>query len=117
MELVHHVSLNVPDLAEAEPFYVDVLGLDKINRPELGVPGAWLTTRNGTQIHLIEVPGFEPPKGQHFAFGVLDIDAERSRLMERGVRVSEAKSVGGTSARQCFFHDPCGNMIELNQPG
>ena len=118
MELtgVHHVSLNVADLEAAQPFYTDVLGLEVIDRPELGINGTWLRASDGTEIHLIEVPGFEAPKGQHFAFRVDDIESAREALMATGVRVSRIAPIPERPARQCFFHDPCGNMIELNQP-
>jgi catechol 2,3-dioxygenase-like lactoylglutathione lyase family enzyme len=118
MELtgVHHVSINVSDLSEAQPFYLDVLGLEAIPRPDLGVAGTWMTTADGTEIHLIEVPGFEPPKGQHFAFGVTDLDATRAALMDRGVNVSEPVAIPERGGAQCFFKDPTGNLIELNQP-
>jgi glyoxylase I family protein len=118
MELtgVHHVSLNVSDLAAAQPFYVDVLGLEVIPRPDLGVEGVWLQADDGTEIHLIERPGFEPPKGQHFAFGVSDLDATREELVAKGVKVSDPVSIPERGGAQCFFKDPVGNLIELNQP-
>lgn len=117
MELrgVHHISVNVADAAVAERFYVDVLGLEKLERPDFGFPGAWLACADGRQVHLIQVDGWVAPKGQHFAFAVGDIDGVRGELVERGVKVSEPAVVPG-AGRQCFFKDPAGNMIELNQP-
>ena len=35
---VHHVSINVSDLSEAEPFYLDVLGLAAIPAPTSAWP-------------------------------------------------------------------------------
>lgn len=113
---VHHVSLNVSDLAAAEPFYVDVLGLEVIPRPDLGVAGVWLRADDGTEIHLIEQPGFVPPKGQHFAFGVSDLTEARDALVANGVKVSEPAGIPERGGAQCFFKDPVGNLIELNQP-
>ena len=72
---VHHVSLNVSDHDVAERFYVDVLGLKKIVRPDFGIDGSWLLCADGAQIHLIQTDGWTAPKGQHFAFGVEDLDA------------------------------------------
>ena len=41
---IHHVSINVNDVADSERFYCDVLGLEKLPRPDLGFAGAWLRT-------------------------------------------------------------------------
>jgi len=53
--------------------------------------------------------------GQHFAFGVDDIDGVCASLAERGVKVSKPMDIPG-AGRQAFFRDPSGNLIELNQP-
>lgn len=117
MELrgVHHVSLNVADAAASERFYVDVLGLERLDRPDFGFPGAWLGCADGRQVHLIQVEDWVAPKGQHFAFAVEDIEGMRQELQAKGIKVSETSVVPG-AGRQCFFRDPAGNMIELNQP-
>jgi glyoxylase I family protein len=111
---VHHVSINVSDVAAAKAFYVDVLGLsERTDRPDFGFGGAWLDVGN-QQIHLIE--GEVPEaKGQHLALQVEDLTAAIAELRERGVKVSRAVTVG--TGLQSFLHDPCGNMVELNQPG
>ena len=112
---VHHVSLNVTDAAEATRFYVDVLGFtERSDRPDFPFAGAWLQVGD-QQVHLLEVAEFVPPKGQHFALRVGDIDAVRAELIERGVEVSDPSPIGDV-CRQCFFTDPTGNLIELNQP-
>ncbi|MCU1503684.1 MAG: lactoylglutathione lyase [Ilumatobacteraceae bacterium] len=111
---VHHVSVNVSDVAAAKAFYVDVLGLtERTDRPDFSFGGAWLDVGD-QQIHLIEAPMPEA-KGQHVALQVDDLDAVIGELRGRGVKVSKAVVVG--TGRQSFLHDPCGNMIELNQPG
>lgn len=117
MELagVHHISINVADNDVAERFYVEVLGLSKLPRPDFGFPGSWLSMNDGRQVHLIQVDGWTAPKGQHFAFRVTDLDGVRSELAEAGVKVSEAMSIEGVG-RQAFFKDPCGNLLELNEP-
>ena len=119
MELgpVHHVSINVPDVEAAAPFYTDVLGMAVLPRPDFGFNGRWLQTPGGGEVHLIEVEGWVAPEGQHWAFKVEDIDAAVTELRDRGVDVADPKPLPGTPARQTFFFDPAGNMIELNQPG
>ena len=111
---VQHINLSVRDLDATLPFYTEVLGLFPIARPDFGIPGAWLTTGNGMQIHLIEDGSFQPPPGPHLAFEVDDIDAEVDRIRGLGVEVSDPFGIDGI--RQAFFHDPTGNQFELNQP-
>ncbi len=111
---VHHVSLNVHEVEETGKFYVEVLGLEVLPRPDFGFPGVWLRC-GAQQVHLIQVENHQAPEGQHFALRVEDIEAARDELLGRDVKVSpifEIPDVG----RQCFLRDPAGNQIELNQP-
>jgi glyoxylase I family protein len=111
---VHHVSINVDDVDKAGHFYLDVLGMEKLPRPDFGFPGMWLDC-GGQQVHLIQVENHAAPKGQHFALGVEDIEATQRNLRAKGVKVSDIIDIPG-AGRQAFFYDPAGNMIELNQP-
>jgi|TARA_R110002110_G_scaffold85249_4_gene221572 catechol 2,3-dioxygenase-like lactoylglutathione lyase family enzyme len=112
---VHHVSLNVTNAAESTRFYVAVVGMTlRDDRPDFPFDGAWLQAGE-QQVHLLEVAGFVPPKGQHFALGVADLDAAKADLESKGVKVSDPSQVGDI-CRQSFFHDPTGNLIEINQP-
>ncbi len=115
---VHHVSINVHDAEQTMRFYVDALGLEVLPRPDFGVPGYWLRC-GGQEVHLIEMADHKVPDrpqfGPHFALRVRDIDAARDELKSKGIEVSEAMELP-TGARQCFLHDPAGNMVELNQP-
>lgn len=112
---VHHVSLNVRDATEAMRFYVEILGMAERNdRPDFPFDGAWLQSGD-QQIHLLEVADFVPPKGQHFALRVADLDAARAHLAAHDIEVSEPAEIGGVCV-QSFFRDPTGNLIELNQP-
>ncbi len=112
---VHHVSINVDDVEKAGPFYLEVLGMERLPRPDFGFPGLWLQC-GGQQIHLIQVENHVAPDGQHFALCVDDIDAARRDLCAKGVVVSDVIDSPG-AGRQAFFRDPAGNLIELNQPG
>lgn len=114
---VHHVSLNVHDAEASLRFYVDIAGLrERTDRPDFPFAGSWLDVGDsGQQLHLLEVDGFDAPKGQHFAMAVTDLDEAIHSLRAKGVEVSEPKQLGAI-CRQAFFEDPTGNLIELNQP-
>ena len=51
-EAIHHVSFSIPELAPALHFYQQILGFEPLDRPSMGIDGAWLQAGN-TQIHLI----------------------------------------------------------------
>ena len=110
---LHHVSINVGDVAAARDFYTRVLGLsERTDRPDFSFGGAWLDA-GGQQIHLIE--GEVPAAlGQHFALAVADLDAAVAELRAQGIEVSDPVPVG--ACRQAFCSDPAGNRIELQQP-
>ena len=52
---VHHISFAVSDLARSRRFYEDVLELEPIPRPELGLPGMWYRA-GSSEVHLIATP-------------------------------------------------------------
>jgi glyoxylase I family protein len=111
---IHHVSINVADLAACEPFYLDVLGMKKLDRPAFAFPGLWLEAANGIQVHLMEVADWVPPRSPHYAFAVDDIDSACAQLRDAGVKVTNPSEIPDTG-RQAFFKDPAGNRIEINQ--
>jgi len=116
MELtgVHHVSITVTDLEPAVAFYTDLLGLRVLPRPDFGVAGVWLELADQRQVHLIVDAAHVAANGPHFAVAVDDIDAGVAELQASGVEVSRISNLP-SGARQCFFHDPDGNRIELHQ--
>jgi catechol 2,3-dioxygenase-like lactoylglutathione lyase family enzyme len=110
---VHHVSIMTPDVAAARHFYLDVLGLtERTDRPDFGIGGAWIDA-GGQQIHLVEgpVPSYT---GQHFALRIDDLDEFVAYLRGEGFEVDDP-FVSGVG-RQTTVTDPCGNVVELNQP-
>jgi glyoxylase I family protein len=111
---LHHVSINVDDVAAARDFYTRVLGLaERTDRPAFSFGGAWLDAGD-QQVHLIEAD-VPPSLGQHFALAVADLDAAVAELRGLGVSVTDPVPVG--PGRQAFLTDPAGNRIELQQPG
>ncbi len=111
---IHHVSLNVADIERSHAFYVDILGLKVLDRPDLGFAGRWLEVGAGRQVHLLELDRIPQDVGQHFAFEVTNIEEACAHVRSHGIEVTDPQPIG--SALQAFFHDPDGNRIEFNQP-
>ena len=110
---IHHVSINVKDVDAAIEFYVGVLNLELLTRPDLGFPGAWIQA-GGQEIHLLGIDSGPPVKEQHFAFAVDDADEVHATLTLQGLELSDVREIPNV-CRQFFTHDPSGNMIEFNQ--
>lgn len=109
---LHHVAINVTDLARSVAFYTDVLGFAVLPREGIAVPGAWLDVGSGRQIHL--VGGTVPDDvGQHVAFVVDDLDATVADLIAAGIAVRGPVVIG--PRRQAFLFDPDGNRLEINE--
>ena len=105
---VHHISFAVRDLAKSLEFYQGLLGLEPIERPNLGIAGAWLAAGNG-QVHLIQTPPGLSPLANHDAFAIEDYAATLASLKARGLEVLETSPEQG----QLWIRDPDGNVIEL----
>ena len=116
-EAVHHVSFCIPELAPSLHFYQEILGFEPIERPSMGIEGAWLRAGN-TQIHLIVAPegadvGSKPsktnPLANHCAFAIDDYEKTRDRLKQYGLEIVEA----GVERGQMWVSDPAGNVLEF----
>jgi glyoxylase I family protein len=116
----HHVSFSVTDLARSRRFYGDVLGLDEIPRPAMGLGGAWYRAGD-TEVHLIARPdgadaGTPPasltPIADHAAFAIDDYAAAVAHLRGAGLDVLETSTALG----QLWVRDPDGHVIELIVP-
>ncbi len=114
---LHHVSILVADSERAARFYVEVLGLPRLARPELGFPGAWLALGDGQQLHLMELPNPDPRQARpehagrdhHFALRVADLAPFIARLEQAGVHYTHSRS----GRPSIFLRDPDGNALEL----
>ena len=110
---IHHVSINVNDIEAALEFYVNILELEQLPRPDLRFPGAWLKA-GAQEIHLLSISSADPLKEQHFALAVSDADSIHAALSGAGFTPSPIREIPNI-CRQFFSHDPSGNMIEFNQ--
>ena len=110
---LYEIAIRVKDLARAESFYKDVLGLEEGLRDERR---NWLFLRaggNAGMVVLQEDKGEWPP--QHFAFSVSEADIGRAAglLKEKGVSVSEPVHHNWMNSVSVYFDDPDGHELEL----
>ena len=117
----HHYSICVADVDAARAFYGELLGLEEIERPDFGFPGAWYQA-GAVQLHLIvPPPGFDvgarpeklTPLAGHLAFEIDDYEATKAHLEGAGLEVLAL----GPAVGQMFVRDPDGNVVELIRPG
>lgn len=113
---VYEVAVRVKDLARAEAFYRDVLGLEVGLRDE---KRNWLFLRAGGEAGMVVL---QEDKGdwplQHFAFAVDEADIRRAAdlLGERGVDVRGPVFQQWMPAASIYFEDPDGHSLELCAP-
>ncbi len=115
---VHHISMLVENTAKSLQFYRDILGIQTVERPELGFPGAWLGLGE-QQIHLLELPNPDPITGRpphggrdrHLALTVQNLDSLSEKLKQAGIDYTLSQS--GRAA--LFCRDPDGNGLEFIQ--
>lgn len=124
VEGVLETCLYVDDLAAAETFYTEVLGLAVHSRQE----GRHVFFRCGSRMLLLFDPresshigGELPPHGCHgqghvcFAVDGADIPAWHEHLTRHGVTIEKVFDwpAGGQSL---YFRDPAGNSLEVAPP-
>jgi len=113
---IHHASLIVSNTQASLLFYSGILGMEQINRPDLGFPGAWLKVGN-QQIHLLELNNPDPTSGRpehggrdrHVAMTVSDLTPVKETLDAAGFPYTVSKS----GRKALFCRDPVGNAIEI----
>ena len=110
---LYEIAIRVKDLARAESFYRDVLGLEDGFRDERR---NWLFMRAGGDAGMVVL---QEDKGewptQHFAFSVSEADIGRAAalLKEKGVSVSEPVYHKWMNSVSVYFDDPDGHELEL----
>jgi catechol 2,3-dioxygenase-like lactoylglutathione lyase family enzyme len=120
-----HVSITVSDLDAARAFYCGVLGMEEVYRPDLGVPGAWLSVGGELQLHILVNKELRRPAAErngftvcypHFALWSEDVPKKARALRRKGLTVHD-NAPPGANFSQVFIKDPDGNMIEYIGPG
>jgi len=115
------VSVPVTDLDRAKAFYADQVGfnVDVDMQPGPGMrfiqltpPGSACSILIGTGMGAVTDMAPGTVSGLHLV--VVDLDASRKALEERGVAVGEVVEVGG-GVRYVWFDDPDGNSWALQE--
>jgi catechol 2,3-dioxygenase-like lactoylglutathione lyase family enzyme len=85
---LNHVAVRVTDVDKAKNFYENVIGLRKLPRPKINIPGEWY----GIGDNALHIIGGEPrsegidPTGPHMAIEVEDFEGDQGA--RRGARVA-----------------------------
>ncbi len=125
VESIDHITLVVQDLEASRRFYVDLLGMQDVSRPDFSFKGAWFQAGN-TLIHLIlehEQSGsagnsakeLRSTRAHHFAFRLPDAQAAWETLQASGAAldvIAEPKQ-RPDGAVQFFIADPDGHRVEI----
>jgi glyoxylase I family protein len=113
---LNHASFIVADTEVSLGFYRDVLGLQLLERPDMGFPGAWLKL-GSQQIHLLELQNPDPIYGRpqhggrdrHIALNALALAPIQEALDKAGIVYT--MSISGRRALFCRDFD--GNTVEV----
>jgi glyoxylase I family protein len=113
---LNHASFIVADTEVSLGFYRDVLGLQLLERPDMGFPGAWLKL-GSQQIHLLELQNPDPISGRpqhggrdrHIALNALALAPIQEALDKAGIVYT--MSISGRRALFCRDFD--GNTVEV----
>lgn len=130
---LHHINVCTHDAGALRDWYLDVLGLahdtsvtrHRIVRDDaLYKGGVEIVTDDDIQIHVAETdPDLASRAGKsvnpllrgHVAFRTDDIEAFKRHLEEKGIPYSDYGHAFSGAWRQLFFHDPTGQVIEVQQ--
>jgi catechol 2,3-dioxygenase-like lactoylglutathione lyase family enzyme len=126
VQSLDHITIVVKDLQATRKFYVDILGMSEVPRPEFSFAGQWFQA-GATLIHtILEFAGSDPAgaggsansRGHHFAFLVNDVYVSARILEDLGVAFVSPPKLRPDGAVQLFVRDPDGHLVELtSNPG
>jgi len=113
---LHHVQVSGPSGCEAamRDFYVGVLGMTEIDKPERlrARGGAWFRA-GSAEIHVGIEEGFVRARKAHPGIAVDDVDALARAVEQAGAPVTWDENVPGL--RRFHTADPVGNRLEFQQ--
>ena len=110
-----HVNIRTTQMGEMARFYERIVGLTKGDRPDFGVPGAWLYLDGRAVVHLVELDRDLDQRDaqiEHFAFTCEGLEPFLQKCRQNGVAYYVA-IVPGLNIRQVNVFDPDGNKVEM----
>ena len=123
-----HIALIVADVERSRQFYMQVLGMQEVPRPQnFDFPGAWMQMNN-FQVHLIGEdvegrskqvnPGYVAGElaighATHVAFEVDDLEEAMRHLDTQGVEIVGGPRPRGDGVQQLYILDPDGYVVEF----
>jgi methylmalonyl-CoA/ethylmalonyl-CoA epimerase len=125
---IAHIGIAVRSIAEALPFYREILGLREVDLA--ATDGAQISGVDaaGTLVELLEADDEESPIGKfiarrgpgihHICFAVDNLEAALDRCRAAGVRlIDETPRVGAEGKRIAFLHpaSTAGILVELTE--
>jgi len=115
---IHHVQITVPSerIDEARAFYLDLLGLQEIPKPEaLKKRGGFWTALAGQEIHISIEDGVDRTLTKaHIAYQVDNLAAWRETIESHGLQTFGNEPIPGYDRFE--FRDPFGNRVEFIAP-
>ncbi len=121
---IDHVTFVVQSLERSRAFYVDLLGMQPVPRPNFSFPGLWFQV-GSTQIHLIlehhdcgPATVFVPEncsisRTRHIAFEVASAAEAVRVLAEHDIEIVAGPKARPDGPTQLYVFDPDRNLIEL----
>jgi catechol 2,3-dioxygenase-like lactoylglutathione lyase family enzyme len=114
-----HLTLATRDAEATARFFESALGWQRIHLPQnVEIKAAWVEVAPGQQIHILEIPHYEPSPfeaefGRHFAFfhPASDFAALKERLTAHGAEV--IPPIRETPFERFFFRDLNGYYFEI----
>jgi catechol 2,3-dioxygenase-like lactoylglutathione lyase family enzyme len=123
-----HLAIKTANLEATRAFWLRVIGLRDVPRPDFGYPGAWLACPQPGGQAIIHVYAGGPalgPSGKvergtaaidHVSLACSGYHAYRARFRAAGLDWREFL-VPGTTLWQLFVYDPSGVQLELTFEG
>jgi catechol 2,3-dioxygenase-like lactoylglutathione lyase family enzyme len=113
---MNHFTVIADDLEATVRFYVDVVGLARGPRPDLGFAGAWLYADGRPILHVYGDRPVPPGRAgviDHMAFTAKGLREVKVRFDERGWKY-DLRQQRGSGTWQLFCLDPSGAKVELD---
>jgi catechol 2,3-dioxygenase-like lactoylglutathione lyase family enzyme len=118
-----HVTLICADLEATRRFYVDLIGMQEVERPAFNFPGLWFELAR-VLIHATEQSPESGPagwakggtitsRGHHIAFAVDDVSKALAIVEKYEIRIASPLQQRPDGFKQLYLYDPDWHLVEL----